>query len=116
MRILSIVFALIAFPVLADEKAKPNTLTPREITDGWVLLLDGDTTFGWKVEGEVGVKDGKLVLGGSKAATASLTTTWGKFSIDLEYSANGTTWNHMSVTREGPGKGKICAGAAPEGG
>ena len=24
-----------------------NTLTPKEIADGWVLLWDGETTFGW---------------------------------------------------------------------
>ena len=29
------------------DKAKPNTLTPKEIADGWILLFDGETTFGW---------------------------------------------------------------------
>ena len=43
---------LLAVPVFADEKAKPNTLTPKEIEDGWILLFDGETTFGWKVDGE----------------------------------------------------------------
>lgn len=28
-----------------------NTLTPKEIADGWILLFDGKTTFGWKIEG-----------------------------------------------------------------
>ena len=32
----------------ADAPAKPNTLTPDEITDGWILLWDGETTFGWR--------------------------------------------------------------------
>src|SRR6266702_6833859 len=34
-------------PAAAQEKAKPNTLTPKEIADGWILLFDGETTFGW---------------------------------------------------------------------
>jgi len=28
--------------------AGPNTLTPEEIRDGWLLLFDGETLFGWE--------------------------------------------------------------------
>lgn len=46
----------IAIPCQAQgDKAKPNTLTPKEIADGWILLFDGETTFGWKING--GIKD-----------------------------------------------------------
>ena len=68
MRRLSLLLALLTFPAFADEKAKPNSLTPKEIAEGWILLFDGETTFGWKVEGEATVKDGTLVVGGDKAA------------------------------------------------
>ena len=27
---------------------EPNTLTPEEVADGWVLLFDGQTLDGWK--------------------------------------------------------------------
>jgi len=37
---------LVAVPSRAAE-AKPNTLTPKEVSDGWILLFDGQTTFGW---------------------------------------------------------------------
>jgi hypothetical protein len=30
-----------------DNKTKANTLTPKEIADGWILLFDGETTFGF---------------------------------------------------------------------
>src|SRR5437879_2934701 len=53
---------------------KPNTLTPKEIADGWVLLFDGETAFGWKAAGEVKADDGLLVLGGAKESSV-LTTT-----------------------------------------
>jgi hypothetical protein len=36
----------------AAEERKPNTLTPREITDGWVLLYDGASSFGWTPRGD----------------------------------------------------------------
>src|SRR5205814_2160415 len=57
-------------PAFADDKPKPNRLTPKEIADGWILLFDGETSFGWKVEGEAKVQDGKLIIGGDKATSA----------------------------------------------
>ncbi|MBA4188176.1 MAG: hypothetical protein C0467_09180 [Planctomycetaceae bacterium] len=64
-----------ARPAIADDKPKPNTLTPKEIADGWLLLFDGETTFGWTIDGEAAVKDGWLVLGGTKATTATFNTS-----------------------------------------
>ncbi len=74
--LLSSVIALVfTLPVsAADEQPKPNTLTPKEIAEGWILLFDGETTFGWKIEGEAKVVDGALVLGGEKPTTATFTT------------------------------------------
>jgi hypothetical protein len=63
-------------PALAQDKPKPNTLTPKEIADGYVLLFDGETTFGWTIEGEAVVKAGWLVLGGTKATTATSTAAF----------------------------------------
>ncbi len=40
----------LASSAAAQDKTKPNTLTPREIADGWVMLFDGETTFGWRTE------------------------------------------------------------------
>jgi hypothetical protein len=68
---------LIALSVAAPCRAadtKRNTLTPKEIAEGWIVLFDGETTFGWKIEGEAQVDKGWLVLGGSKDTTAALTT------------------------------------------
>jgi hypothetical protein len=60
----------------AGEKAKPNTLVPKEIADGWILLFDGETTFGWKIEGEAKVENEVLVVGGAKATKAETTTAF----------------------------------------
>src|SRR5262245_49104364 len=69
---------------------KPNTLTPKEIAEGMVLLFDGETTFGWKIEGEVAVKDGWMILGGSKPTTATCTSAFpgGQFFCRHEFAAN----------------------------
>jgi len=44
-RILSLIVLLLATPLL-DAGGRPNTLTPKELADGWLLLFDGSSTFG----------------------------------------------------------------------
>ena len=50
MRPLTLLAALtaawLALPAHAADSA-PNTLTPKEVSDGWILLFDGKTSFGW---------------------------------------------------------------------
>jgi len=41
-----------------------NTLTPREVKDGWMLLFDGKSTKGWHNFGEKGIKPGWVVKDG----------------------------------------------------
>ncbi len=45
---------------LSAADKKPNALTPQEIADGWILLFDGESTFGWT--GKAEAKDGALVV------------------------------------------------------
>ena len=46
--------------------AQPNTLTPKEAADGWILLFDGQSLFGWTQEGkaEWRAENGVLLPGG----------------------------------------------------
>jgi hypothetical protein len=69
-----------------------NTLTVTEAADGWLLLFDGTTTFGWQVDGEARVQDGALVLGGTRATTARTTTAFqnGFCSFSMEMRWDGT--------------------------
>jgi hypothetical protein len=85
---------MLLLPVLlvADEKkpdAKPHPLTPKEASDGWLLLFDGETTFGWTIDGEAKVENGVLVLGGKKPTRASVSTVFGEHEIDLSAEAVG---------------------------
>jgi hypothetical protein len=78
-------FLAIALPCRAQgDKPKPNTLTPKEIADGWILLFDGETTFRWEAEGNLRVVDGALILDGEKA-TVFHSTRWGSFELRFEY-------------------------------
>ena len=82
---LAFLFALLASgPAFADDKPKPNTLTPKEIADGWLMLFDGETTFGWKIDGDAEVKDGALVLGKGKKTAATPTTQFVAYDLRME--------------------------------
>ena len=44
--------ALLFTPLLHAAEGTPrNPLTPQEIAGGWLLLFDGETPFGWKIDG-----------------------------------------------------------------
>ena len=84
----------IALPCQAQgDKAKPNTLTPKEIADGWILLFDGETTFGWKWSS---LAKTDLVLTNNmidlKALGLIAITTWAEyreFELQFEYRSEG---------------------------
>jgi hypothetical protein len=75
--------ALALSPLQAADATKPNTLTLKEIADGWLLLFDGETTFGWHVDGDVKAKDGVLILGGAKPAKVMV--PFNQFEMRLEF-------------------------------
>jgi hypothetical protein len=80
---------LTAVSVRAAETSKPNSLTPKEIQDGWLLLFDGKTTFGWKIDGEAKVEQGALVLGGEKETAATTSARFGTFACRLDARTEG---------------------------
>ncbi len=103
-RLLALVLILsLPLILVADEKkaeAKPNTLTPEEVRDGWLLLFDGETTFGWKMDGESKVEKGMLILGGEKATKAEFSTAFvnrrGVASCDISLES---TWEQKSAPK-----------------
>jgi hypothetical protein len=87
---------------------EPNTLTPAEVREGWILLFDGETSFGWKARGEAEwvVTDGAI---GARPDSGSgmlvSTTEFADFELNLDFwideKANG------SVFLRGPIEGEI---------
>ncbi len=70
-------------PVRAADVVKANALTPEEIASGWLLLFDGETTFGWHVDGDVRAGNGVLVLGGPRASRVMF--PFNQFELRLEF-------------------------------
>ncbi len=82
-------FLILAGIIQAGEKARPNSLTEKEIADGWILLFDGETTFGWEIDGEAKVEKGYLVLGGKKETKAKFSTPFYLYNVALEFERTG---------------------------
>jgi Domain of Unknown Function (DUF1080) len=91
---------LAALPARAADDPKPNTLTPKEIADGWLLMFDGESTFGWQIDGESKIVDGQLVLGGTKATAATLTTSFPTCEARVDYRVEGFTANFNMISGE----------------
>jgi hypothetical protein len=88
-RLVSLLLVLTAGTTQAAGPPKPNTLTPEEIADGPILLFDGEATFGWKCEGDVAVKDGELVLGGTAASSVATTSAFAEFQVEFQALCDG---------------------------
>lgn len=96
---------LLALPhAPGPDRANFNTLTPQEIADGWVLLFDGETTFGWSITGDAQVKDGVLILGRKKPTTAQLTL--GHCEVRFEFAQPfGNEFSFELMPCRSPGSG-----------
>lgn len=90
MRLTLIAATLLLFPLSlrAAEESKPNTLTPKEIAEGWLLLFDGETTFGWKADSGWSATEGQLVAK-DKAAPLVSTSRFGPCELRFDYQLRG---------------------------
>ena len=95
-KFLSMLFMALIINVCAAQKpAEPNTLTEKEIKDGWELLFDGKTMKGWRgackdafPEKGWEIKDGVLITvlkgGGGDIVTEKM---YSNFELSVEFSA-----------------------------
>lgn len=85
--ILSLALLLIvSLPGNAQPNA--NSLTPEEVSAGWVLLFDGETTFGWSPRGDAKWNAGEGILSyQANSGPGYLTTTseFADFQLHLEF-------------------------------
>ncbi len=71
-------------------KAAGSRLTKAEAREGWLLLFDGKTLFGWEPHGEATwhVNDGALVGVGEKQGWLGTTTEFANFELRCRYRIN----------------------------
>jgi hypothetical protein len=99
-RSLCVLILLLLSPALHGGE-KINSLTPQEIRDGWLLLFDGDSTFGWQIDGEATVEKGVLVLGGKKATQATFKSRFDSFDLRLACRSEGNEQAKLVLKRVG---------------
>lgn len=83
------VLILTLFSSLARASDSLSPLTREEISRGWLLAFDGESTFGWKWEGSLEVKDGNLIFGGTQKTEAFSTLKLTKAKAVLVFSLEG---------------------------
>jgi hypothetical protein len=68
-------------------EAGPNTLTPEEIAEGWLLLFDGQTLFGWKPNSQADWKaaDGAISVSGSEKGLLLTTSQFGNYVLKVDF-------------------------------
>src|SRR5262245_143773 len=118
MRYVSLALVVLGGSAFADEKTKPNALTPKEFADGWVLLFDGETTFGFDVNKRVGknkATNGELLIG-DDLEIATFNTQFGPCEIRLEVSDDGKNWSTETHWIDNAGKKKAEGGLPFAGG
>lgn len=85
--ILSLLAAALAASTASLQAAEPNTLTPEEIADGWILLFDGETTFGWRAAAKADwkVADGALVATEGVDGLLHTTSQFGNYQLKVDF-------------------------------
>jgi hypothetical protein len=75
----------------ADEQ--PNALSRAEIADGWILLFDGKTDFGWKAATKANwkVADGMISVSEGEKGLLCTTSEFGDYVLKVDFRADKNT-------------------------
>ena len=92
-------FALLAgmaHSVVQAADAQPdaaNTLTAEELTEGWLLLFDGKTLFGWKPAADANwaVKDGAITVSDGEKGLLNTTTAFADYRLKVDFRCDPAT-------------------------
>jgi len=86
-------------------EGKANTLTPQEVSEGWILLWDGETHFGWESHGQTEWKMADGVISAESGDNGWLGTTsqFADFVLKVEYRTgeNGNSGIFLRSAKEG---------------
>ena len=82
----SLVLCLAATAGAADTP-KSNTLTPKEIEEGWILLWDGETTYGWRSpnDSQWTIADGMLAPQAGKPGLLVTTSPFRDYRLEFDF-------------------------------
>lgn len=82
-----------------------NTLTDQEVADGWILLFDGETLFGWEPNSDANwaVKDGTITVSSGEKGLLCTTNRFADYEFSVEFqAASGTNSGVFLRTPQNP--------------
>ncbi len=105
---LTLVIWIAAAPAQA---ADPNTLTAEEIADGWILLFDGESLFGWRPASDANwqITDGAITASQGEPGLLRTTSQFGNYVLKVDFRApSGTNSGVFLRTSPKPGPGDVA--------
>jgi hypothetical protein len=101
----------------ADGPSAPNTLSPQEKKQGWVLLWDGKTLNGWESRSgaEWKVVDGAIMTDSGQGGTLLTVDEFSDFMLTAEFrtTADINAGIYLRMSREQRAKGQPKGGGIP---
>ncbi|MBN2475024.1 MAG: DUF1080 domain-containing protein [Pirellulales bacterium] len=84
---LCLLLMVVPLGALAADAAVPNTLSEQELADGWILLFDGETTFGWRAAHRANwaVVDGALTATEGEPGLLHTTSQFGDYVLKVDF-------------------------------
>ncbi len=89
IRAAAAVLTLLFFCPMALAEQAANSLSEQELAEGWILLFDGETTFGWKANSDANwnVADGVISVDSGTKGLLNTTTPLGDFVLKVDFRA-----------------------------
>lgn len=86
-------FILLSIAPSVTFAAQPNTLTEKELSDGWIQLFDGQTLFGWQPAAKANwqVADGAIVVSEGEVGLLHTTTQFADYELQLDFRSDKGT-------------------------
>lgn len=88
-------FALLALLAAPQLRAAENTLTPADLEEGWILLFDGESLYGWEPGGKADwrVADGAICVSSGEKGLLCTTTEFGDYALRLDFRCSSNRTN-----------------------
>ncbi len=80
---------VLVVPLVASAHAAENTLSPAEVAEGWILLFDGQTLFGWQPASQVDwkVAEGAITATQGEQGLLATTSQFGDYVLKVDFRA-----------------------------
>ena len=92
----SVLLTVASTPIFAGDV---NSLTPEELADGWIMLFDGKTLFGWQAASKADwtVENGAITADRGEPGLLHTRSQWGNYVLKIDFRAAADTRSGVLV-------------------